>query len=339
MCVTLGSTASRLEVELSCVIVDLAAGFRSNGLGLRCPDLLDELLLLLLLCLDHGSFHTRSYTRLDERVGIFGDLNRGRSLSERVESRPRCELLLLDNHSLLGNDHLPLLLLEGMLLLHGSGLLLLLEGVKSIELGPGCCCDCGGNSSKLVELVRFLGGLLLLTELVVLLDNHGSGRGYLTLDGHWLGGGRTESTGTSTRGHILGSIALIDRVVEELSLAAPVHAGTSLDAHVVDLAIAGMTVEVEMGDGVSDGLLRAGEANECLCVTVVDLVGPLATVRLLAEGQTLRAVKHESTAIDAVHELATVDAVAHLEVAKLVGALIGGLDGFEIDLVNGHSGK
>lgn len=329
MCVTLGSTASRLEVELSCVIVDLAAGFRSNRLGLRCPNLLDELLLLLLLCLDHRSFQTRSNTRLDERVGIFGDLDRGRSLSERVESRPRCELLLLllDNHSLLGNDHLPLLLLEGMLLLHGSGLLLLLEGVEGIELGPGGCCDCGGNGRKLVELVRFLGGLLL-TELVVLLDNHGSGCGHLTLDGHRLRSGGTESTGTSTSGDILGSIALIDRVVEELSLAAPVHAGTSLDAHVVDLAIAGMTVEVEMGDGVGDGLLRAGEAHECLCVTVVDLVGPLATVRLLAEGQTLRAVKHESTAIDAVHELATVDAIAHLEVAKLVGALIGGLDGF-----------
>lgn len=208
-------------------------------------------------------------------------------------------------------DHRSYSLLEG--LLNGSGLLL--EGVKGIELTPWGCC--GGS-----ELEGLLGGLLLVA-ILVLLDNHWCRSGHLTLDDSWLSD--CTVAGTATSGHILSSIALVDGVIEQLSFHAPVHTGTSLDAHVIDLTISSMTVEVEVGDRVCACLRRASESHESLSIAVTDLVRPFATISLLAEGKSLWAIEHESTTVDAVHELSAVDAISHLKVSKLVGAFVGGL--------------
>lgn len=201
-------------------------------------------------------------------------------------------------------------------LLNGSGLLL--EGVKGIELTPWGCC--GG--SELGELEGLLGGLLV--TVLSLLNNHWCRSRHLMLDDSWLSDGTVACTSTS--GHILSSIALVDGVIEQLSIHAPVHTGTSLDAHVIDLAISGVAVEVEVGDRICACLRWASESHESLGIAVTDLVRPFATISLLAEGKSLRAIEHESTAVDAVHELSAIDAISHLKVTKLMGAFVGGLE-------------
>jgi len=69
--------------------------------------------------------------------------------------------------------------------------------------------------------------------------------------------------------------------------------------------------------------LWAAEAEESLGIAVRHLIGPVATIAVRVEGQTLRTIEHITSTVHAIHELAAFLSVADLEVAILMGTLLG----------------
>lgn len=57
-------------------------------------------------------------------------------------------------------------------------------------------------------------------------------------------------------------------------------------------------------------------------VAVVDLVRPVAAIRVGIEGQPFGAIENVTPSLDAVHEFAAVLSVSHLEVAVLVRTVL-----------------
>lgn len=90
------------------------------------------------------------------------------------------------------------------------------------------------------------------------------------------------------------------------------------------MAVGGATIKLNRG--VQEGTaphLRATKAEESLGVAVWHLIWPVAPIALRVEGQTLRTVEHVAPAVHAVHELAAVLMIADLEVAVLMGTIVG----------------
>lgn len=69
--------------------------------------------------------------------------------------------------------------------------------------------------------------------------------------------------------------------------------------------------------------LRAAETEKRLGVAVRHLVRPVASIALRIEGQAFRTIEHVAPAVHAVHELAAVLMIADLEVAVLMGTIVG----------------
>lgn len=69
--------------------------------------------------------------------------------------------------------------------------------------------------------------------------------------------------------------------------------------------------------------LWTAKTEKSLRVAVRHLVRPIASIGLRIEGQTLRTVEHVAPAVHAVHELAAVLMIANLEVAVLMGTVVG----------------
>lgn len=202
----------------------------------------------------------------------------------------------------------------------------------SPRLGSGGCrCE--------LELEGFLSGLdLIELRLLLLLDcqnrshiHRSQGTSLRLVDRRPSGIGAESSV--STGGYVLGSITLVGEVVEQVALAAAVHPWAPLDAHVVDLAVGSVAMEVEVEDGVRLRFFRATESYVGFSVAIGDHVGPFAAICLLAEGESFGTVEVEASAIDTVHELATVGAVSHLEVPELVRTFVRGLGGLQFGAV------
>lgn len=141
------------------------------------------------------------------------------------------------------------------------------------------------------------------------------------------------SSGISASCHILSSFTSVGQGVEQSALLAAVHPWTSLQTQVINLTVLSIAVELEVSDSVGLGLWRTRESNKSFSIAIGDHVRPFAAVRFLGEGQTLRAVEHESASVDAVHELTTVDTVSHFEVTELMGTLVAGLRSLEFGAV------
>lgn len=73
--------------------------------------------------------------------------------------------------------------------------------------------------------------------------------------------------------------------------------------------------------------LWAAETEESLGVAVRHLVRPVASVGLRIECQSLRTIEHVTPAVHAVHELAAVLMIADLEIAVLMGTVVGWICG------------
>jgi len=69
--------------------------------------------------------------------------------------------------------------------------------------------------------------------------------------------------------------------------------------------------------------LWAAKAEESLGVAVRHLIGPIAAIAVRIEGQTFRTIEHITSTVHAIHELAAFLPVADLEVAILMGTLLG----------------
>lgn len=204
-----------------------------------------------------------------------------------------------------------------------SWLLSLLECRETIELSPWRRSS--GCLSKLLELEGLLCSRLIVLRL---LNHHRSGSGnnswLCLLNGHWF---RLDTVRgrISAGGDILSRLAGVGQRVKYLSFHAPVHTGASLNAHVVNLTVLAVAVKVKVGNRVRARLWWTSESHKCLRITIADHIRPFTAVRLLAKSKSFGTVEGEPSAIDTVHELTAVDTIAHLEVAKLVRTLVGGL--------------
>lgn len=69
--------------------------------------------------------------------------------------------------------------------------------------------------------------------------------------------------------------------------------------------------------------LRTAEAQVSLGVAIRHLIRPVAPVGRRIEGQTLRTVEHVAPTVHAVHELTAVLMITDLEVAVLMGTILG----------------
>lgn len=90
------------------------------------------------------------------------------------------------------------------------------------------------------------------------------------------------------------------------------------------MAIDGAAVKLNLG--IQKGTvfhLRATKAEESLGVAIRHLIRPVASIRLRIEGQTFRTIEHVTPTVHAVHELTAMPVIADLEVAVLMGTVLG----------------
>lgn len=140
-------------------------------------------------------------------------------------------------------------------------------------------------------------------------------------------GTKDSSKYRSPAGDIFRGVAGVDEHVEGVPDAAILQSRTAVHADVVVVAV-GAAVKLNLG--VEEGTaphLRAAETEESLGVAVRHLVRPVAPIALRVEGQTLRAIEHVAPAVHAVHELAALLMIADLEIAVLMGTVVGWIRG------------
>jgi len=127
-----------------------------------------------------------------------------------------------------------------------------------------------------------------------------------------------------TPGDIFRSIAGVDELIESISNAAILQSWTAVHADVKVVTI-GRAAE-KLNRGVQEGTIPhfwAAKTEKSLRVAVRHLVRPIASIRLRIEGQTLWTVEHVTPTVHAVHELTAVLMIANLEVAVLMGTVVG----------------
>lgn len=138
----------------------------------------------------------------------------------------------------------------------------------------------------------------------------------------WSGGSRYWFVFAAS--DIFRSIASVDELVESISNAAILQSWTAVYANIIMMAISRATIKFNLGVQEEIVLhLRTTEAKESLGIAIRHLIRPIASIGLRIEGQTLRTVKHVTSAIHAVHKLPAVLMIADLEVAILMRTVVG----------------
>lgn len=124
-----------------------------------------------------------------------------------------------------------------------------------------------------------------------------------------------------TTRYVLDAVAFVGQIVESSSFAAVVETWSALHANEIPLAIARRAEETVFL--LTEEALRCRgttESQVSFRIAGFHLVGPVASIRFLVEGETFGTVEDEATAVNAVFELAAVVGVAHFVVTELMRA-------------------
>lgn len=124
---------------------------------------------------------------------------------------------------------------------------------------------------------------------------------------------------------VFRGVAGIDNFVERVPLAAVLQSRPAVHANVIALAVIIAAIELDPAEKRPLGVFRAPESEERFCVTVGNLIWPVAAVTFRVEGQPLGTIENVTPAVGAVHELATTLGISDLEVTVLVRAVVGWL--------------
>lgn len=128
----------------------------------------------------------------------------------------------------------------------------------------------------------------------------------------------------SPAGDIFRGIASVDELVKGVPLAAILQSWTAVHADVIVMAVG--VAAVKFNPSIQEGAtfhLRAAKAEESLGVAIRHLIRPVASIRLWIKSQTFRTIEDVTPTVHAIHELSATLIIADLEIAVLMGTVLG----------------